>query len=263
MAEPAKKRLGQHFLHDPAIIARIITVIDPRPNEHLVEIGPGRGALTHSLAASGAHLTLIELDRTLAARLGSEPDLARAKILQADALTIDYAELAHAQPIRIVGNLPYNISTPLLFRFLQASTRLVDLHLMLQREVVERMAAPPGTRSYGRLTIMLAARCQTSKLFTIGPGAFQPPPKVDSSVVRLVPHPTPPFDPGDWGLFDQLVRRGFSARRKMLRNAFHDLLDPALIKTAGLDPCARPDTLKPADYAALARILSANRPATD
>ncbi len=249
-------------MHDPVIIARIIAAINPQPDEHLVEIGPGRGALTRSLAASGARLTLIELDRTLAARLGREPDLERAKILSADALAIDYAELAQAQPIRIVGNLPYNISTPLLFRFLQASARLVDLHLMLQREVVERMAASPGTRSYGRLTIMLAARCQTSKLFTIGPGAFQPPPKVDSSVVRLVPHPTPPFDPGDWGLFDQLVRRGFSARRKMLRSAFRGLLDPSLIKSAGLDPRARPDTLEPADYATLARILNVARSAT-
>lgn len=253
----ANKRLGQHFLHDPAVIGRILAAVAPRPGEHIVEIGPGRGALTAGLAASGARLTVIELDRSLAAGLASRSGLAAVQVLQANALKVDYAALAGKESMRIVGNLPYNISSPLLFRFLETAPHIRDMTLMLQREVVERMVAQPNTRTYGRLTVMLAARCRVEKLFIVGAGAFSPPPKVESAVVRLVPHAEPPFDPGDWDLFERLVRAGFTARRKTLRNALRTLADTTTIEAAGLDPRARPDTLSPADYARLAKALGA------
>jgi len=255
----ANKRLGQHFLHDPTVIGRILDALNPRPGEHIVEIGPGRGALTAGLAASGARLTVIELDRSLAADLAAHPELAGADVRQLDALKVDYAALADDGPIRIVGNLPYNISSPLLFRFLEAAPHIRDLILMLQREVVERMAASPGTRTYGRLTVMLAARCRVEKLFAVGAGAFNPPPKVESAVVRLVPHAEPSFDPGDWIVFANLVRAGFGARRKTLRNALRALADTTAIEAAGLDPGARPDTLSPADYGRLSLLLHNGR----
>ncbi len=252
----ANKRLGQHFLHDPAVIGRILDALNARPGEHIVEIGPGRGALTTGLAASGARLTVIELDRNLATELAAHPEFSAVDVRQANALKVDYATLAADGPIRIVGNLPYNISSPLLFRFLDAAAHIRDLTLMLQREVVERMAAVPDTRAYGRLTVMLATRCRVEKLFVVGAGAFSPPPKVESAVVRLIPHSEPPFELGDSTLFARLVRAGFSARRKTLRNALRTLADAAAIEAAGLDPGVRPDTLAPADYARLARHLT-------
>lgn len=251
----ANKRLGQHFLHDPAIIERILAAVNPRPGEHIVEIGPGRGALTLPLATSGARLSIVELDRTLAAALADRPELRDAGIHRANALEIDYADFATDGPFRIVGNLPYNISSPLLFRFLDASRHIRDMTLMLQREVVERMVAKPGTRTYGRLTVMLAARCHVEKLFLVRAGAFSPPPKVESAIVRIVPHAEPAFDTGDWDLFENLVRSGFTARRKTLRNALRALVDAATIEAAGLDPRSRPDTLSPGDYARLSRRL--------
>lgn len=260
MAERANRRLGQHFLHDPAVIARIVAAVAPRAGERIVEIGPGRGALTHPLAASGGRLAVVEIDRTLAAALAGDPSLGGIEVIRGDALKVDYAELAAGEPLRIVGNLPYNVSSPLLFRFLEAADHLRDLTLMLQREVVERMTAAPGTRAYGRLTVMLAARCRVEKLFTVGAGAFIPPPKVESAVVRLVPHAEPPFDPGDWKLFERLVRAGFGARRKTLRNALCAFADANAIEASGLDPGARPGTLAAADYARLARTLSGAPP---
>ncbi|MGH8427665.1 MAG: 16S rRNA (adenine(1518)-N(6)/adenine(1519)-N(6))-dimethyltransferase RsmA [Gammaproteobacteria bacterium] len=251
----ANKRLGQHFLHDPAVIARIVAAIAPQPGEHIVEIGPGRGALTRPLAASGARLTVVELDRALAAALTADPLLHGVEVMRGDALKVDYAAIASGERLRIVGNLPYNISSPLLFRFLDASAHLRDLTLMLQREVVERMIAAPDTRAYGRLTVMLAARCRVEKLFIVGAGAFTPPPKVESAVVRLVPHAEAPFDPGDWTLFERLVRAGFTARRKTLRNALASLADAAAIEAAGLDPGVRPGTVTAAGYARLAHFL--------
>lgn len=252
----ANKRLGQHFLHDPAVIDRIVAAVAPRAGEAIVEVGPGRGALTRALAASGADLAVIELDRDLADALAIDPALGGVEIIRANALRVDYGALAGNGRLRIVGNLPYNISSPLLFRFLGASAHLEDLTLMLQREVAERMAAAPGTRAYGRLTVMLAAHCRVDKLFTVGPGAFSPPPRVESAVVRLVPYAAPPFDPGDWTLFEQLVRAGFTARRKTLKNALGKLVDTAAIEAAGLDPHARPDTVAPEGYAGLAHQLA-------
>jgi 16S rRNA (adenine1518-N6/adenine1519-N6)-dimethyltransferase len=254
----ANKRLGQHFLHDPALIARIVSAIAPRTDQHIVEIGPGRGALTRPLAASGARLTAIELDRRLAAALAADAALADIEIIRADALRVDYARLAGDRPLRIAGNLPYNISSPLLFRFLNAAAEIADLTLMLQREVVERMVAAPGTRAYGRLTVMLAARCRLAKLFTVGAGAFSPPPKVESAVVRLVPRAQSAFAEGDRACFEAIVRAAFTARRKTLRNALRGLADAPTLAAAGLDPGARPETISPAGYAALAQILAAD-----
>ncbi|NGP54138.1 16S rRNA (adenine(1518)-N(6)/adenine(1519)-N(6))-dimethyltransferase RsmA [Thioalkalivibrio sp. XN8] len=254
MAHQPRKRFGQHFLHDPTVIERIVRAIGPVPGERLVEIGPGEGALTLPLLARGAKLTVIELDRDLAARLAARPEAGAAlTVVQADALKIELAELAApGERLRLVGNLPYNVSTPLLFRFIQQLAVIRDMHFMLQREVVERMAAGPGTKAYGRLSVMLAVACRVESLFDIGPGAFRPPPKVWSSVVRLEPWAAPPFPVKDPARFAEVVRRAFGQRRKTLRNALSGLVGEDAIRAAGCDPGARAETLPPAAFARLA-----------
>jgi len=249
-----RKRFGQHFLHDPAVIQRIIAAIDPARGERLVEIGPGEGALTLPLLERGARLTVIELDRDLAARLESHPAAGdRLQVVRGDALRVPLAELASpGERLRLVGNLPYNVSTPLLFRFVAQLAVIRDMHFMLQREVVKRMAAAPGSKSYGRLTVMLAASCRVEALFDIGPGAFRPPPKVWSSVVRLEPWREPPFAIDDPARFREVVRRAFGQRRKTLRNALSGLVSEAGIRAAGCDPGARAETLPPDAFARLA-----------
>lgn len=248
-----RKRFGQHFLHDPGVIGRILDAIDPTPGERLVEVGPGEGALTLPLLARGARMTVIELDRDLAARLRARPEAgAMLEVVEGDALKVDLARLAApGERLRLVGNLPYNISTPLLFRFIAQLALVSDMHFMLQREVVERMAAGPGSRSYGRLSVMLAAACRVEPLFDIGPGAFRPPPRVWSSVVRLEPWPEPPFPMPDPARFADVVRRAFGQRRKTLRNALSGLVDEAALRAAGIDPGARAETLPPAAFARL------------
>ena len=253
-----RKRFGPHFLHDPAVLERIVAAIDPHPGERIVEIGPGQGALTLPVLRRCGRMTAIELDRDLVG-----PLLARAAsvgeldIIQADALDVDYAALPGSGPLRLIGNLPYNISTPLLFRVLESAGELRDAHFMLQKEVVDRMVAAPGSKVYGRLTVMLAAACTPERLFDIGPGAFRPPPRVTSSVVRLVPHAAPPFAVPDPERFARLVARAFSMRRKTIRNAVKGFVSPGAIAQAGIDPQARPETLAPADFAALAAIEDA------
>ena len=251
-----RKRFGQHFLHDPAVIRRILQAIDPRPGQSLVEIGPGLGALTGPLLASGATLTVIELDRDLASRLralGTE----RLTIHQADALDFDFAPLAGGpRTLRVVGNLPYNISTPLLFHLLAQAALIQDMHFMLQREVVERMAAAPGSGAYGRLGVMLQYRCRVEALFHIGPGAFTPPPRVESSFVRLVPHEAPPHPARDPRLLEGLVRQAFAQRRKTLRNALKSLASAADLEAVGIDPGRRPETVSVAEYVALSNHLA-------
>jgi 16S rRNA (adenine1518-N6/adenine1519-N6)-dimethyltransferase len=251
-----RKRFGQHFLHDPAVIERIVSAIAPRPNERLVEIGPGEGALTFPLLERGARLTVIELDRDLASRLEARPEAGRRlEVIRGDALEVSLAALAApGERLRLVGNLPYNVSTPLLFRFLEQMGVIRDMHFMLQREVVARMAATPGSRTYGRLSVMLAASCRVEALFDIGPGAFRPPPKVWSSIVRLEPWASPPFELDDPRRYAEVVRRAFGQRRKTLRNALSGLLDEAAIRGAGCDPGARAETLSPADFARLAQL---------
>lgn len=252
----ARKRFGQHFLTSPDYIHRIVAAIAPRPDDTLVEIGPGRGAITEPLARSGARLHAIEFDRDLARWL--EQRFAQAEnvsIVEADALRFDFASLGGT--LRVVGNLPYNISTPLLFHLLGFAARLDDLHFMLQKEVVDRLAASPGTKDYGRLTIMLGCRMTVEPLFEVPPEAFSPPPKVTSRVVRLQPRSTGEIVVRDEQVLSRLVARAFSQRRKTLRNALKGAAAAEDLEAVGLDPAVRPETVPIAGWAALANRLSA------
>jgi 16S rRNA (adenine1518-N6/adenine1519-N6)-dimethyltransferase len=230
-----RKRFGQHFLHDPRVLARIVEAIDPAIDDFIVEIGPGEGALTFPLLQRASSLHVIELDRDLAAAFKDE----RIQVYQADALEFDFGRFP--QGMRIVGNLPYNISTPLLFHIGRYAERVRDLHFMLQLEVVERMVAAPSTPEYGRLSVALQARFRMKKLFNVSKGAFRPPPKIESAVVRLIPLEAPLRVDGD------LLRKAFSARRKTLRNALPGIDFAAL----GIDSGLRPENLSPEDYARL------------
>jgi 16S rRNA (adenine1518-N6/adenine1519-N6)-dimethyltransferase len=257
MRPPARKSLGQNFLHDPAVIARIIATIAPQPDDVFVEIGGGHGALTFPLAEKVAQLHVIELDRELAARLSAQSDRYPAlTVHHANALKFDLTALASSGPLRIAGNLPYNISTPLLFRLLEQHDVIRDMYLMLQKEVVQRMCASPGGKEYGRLTVMLGAAASAQRCFDIGPGAFTPAPKVWSSIVRVVPHTAPPFELRDRKRFAEVVARLFSMRRKTLARGLKGLLDQSAITALGLDPRARPETLHPAEFARLADAIS-------
>lgn len=244
----ARKRFGQHFLHDPGVIERLVATIDPQPGQRLVEIGPGRGALTRPLLAHGAQVDAIEMDRDLIGQLNG---LAGLHLHQCDALAADYTELAGGDAIRLVGNLPYNISSPLLFTVLGSNADITDMHFMLQWELVQRMVADPGSRTYGRLSVAVAARASAECVMRVGAGAFAPPPAVESAVVRLRPR-APAFHVASWQAFDQVLTAAFSARRKTLRNALKQLLSAEQIMDAGIDPGLRPERLTPADFAALA-----------
>jgi 16S rRNA (adenine1518-N6/adenine1519-N6)-dimethyltransferase len=218
----ARKRFGQHFLVDFGVIDAIVRAVDPRPGEALVEIGPGLGALTRPLRMRAGRLLAIELDRDLATRLGREPGI---DLLQADVLTVDFGELAAraGQTLRVVGNLPYNISTPILFHLLAASRHVRDQHLMLQKEVVDRIVAAPGGRDYGRLSVMLQWRYRVEPVLDVPPEAFDPPPRVDSAVVRM--EPLPEDDGVDAARLSELVAVAFSQRRKLLRHTLGHWLD--------------------------------------
>jgi 16S rRNA (adenine1518-N6/adenine1519-N6)-dimethyltransferase len=253
-----RKRFGQNFLHDPGAIQRILSAIAPRPGDRLVEIGPGRGAITEGLLLAAGTLDVVELDRDLIpplrARLGGLGDL---RIHQGDALNFDLCALApSAASLRLVGNLPYNISTPLLFRFLDQAHCIRDLHLMLQREVVDRIVAAPGSKTYGRLSVMVQTWCQAQCLFRIGPGAFTPAPKVESAFLRLLPYRPLPFPLDDPPLHGRIVAAAFSQRRKTLRNALSNLMDPGMLEGVGIDPGRRAETLEVADFARLANAAT-------
>jgi 16S rRNA (adenine1518-N6/adenine1519-N6)-dimethyltransferase len=252
-----RKRFGQHFLHDPSVIDRIVSAVSPRSGDHVVEIGPGRGALTRALLESGGNtLDAIEIDRDLVPRLraefAAEP---RFTVHEADALDFDFAALARQRGgrLRIVGNLPYNISTPLLFHLLESSAAIDDMHVMLQREVVARIAASPGNGDYGRLTIMLAPWVIAESLFEVGPGAFRPPPKVWSAVVRLSVRREPAFAVSPH--FAAVVASAFSHRRKTIRNALRGVVSADQIEACNVDPGARPETLPPEAFNRLAQTL--------
>ena len=249
----ARKRFGQHFLHDPAVLQRIARSVNPVPGERLLEIGPGTGALTAHLLGYADHLDAIEIDRDLAAQLRTRwPD--RLTLHEADALEFDYADLAGKRggPLRVVGNLPYNISTPLLFRLLEQVDHIADLHVMLQKEVIDRMAAVPGSKDYGRLTVMLAPRLRIEKLFDVGPGAFIPPPRVWSAVARLqvLPQPKFPVPPA----FALVVSSAFAQRRKTLRNSLRGLVPESAFADTGINAQWRPEVLAPEQFAALAAL---------
>ena len=258
---PRRQRFGQHFLHDPQIIARIVAALAPQPGEHLVEIGPGRGALTERLLlCEGCTLDAIEIDRDLAAALRPRfAACARAALHAVDALAFDFTALARSRggQLRIVGNLPYNISTPLLFHLLAHAAAMTDLTVMLQREVAARLSARPGDPDYGRLTVMLAPQLEIVRLFDVGPGAFQPPPRVWSAVVRVTVRAAPAFAVSPH--FAPLVAAAFSQRRKTLRNALSHLLTREAISACAIDPGARPETLTPQQFNTLAQALDRAR----
>lgn len=250
----AKKRYGQHFLHDPGTIDRIVRAVAPAQGQRLVEIGPGRGAITVPLLEAAGAIDVVEIDRevipALEARCTGHGEL---RIHLADALDFDLRALrGGGPPLRLVGNLPYNVSTPLLFRFVAQLDAIADMHFMLQKEVVTRMAARPGSRDYGRLTVMLAPHVRVEPLFDIGAGAFSPPPKVVSTFFALRPHDVPPFAVEDARKYARVVAAAFAQRRKTLRNSLGGMLDAAAIAAAGVDPAARAEMLQPKQFAALA-----------
>ncbi len=255
---PAKKQLGQHFLADAHYVEKIVLAVNPKPGERLVEIGPGQGAITFPLLRRHPQLTVIEFDRDLIAPLtAAAAPLGELGIVHRDVLQVDFTELAAGGRIRLVGNLPYNISSPILFHALDHAAAISDMTFMLQKEVVDRMAAAPGSKVYGRLSVMLQAWCEVTALFVVPPGAFRPPPKVDSAVVRLVPR-----DPATVGIIDpkhfaDVVRAAFGQRRKTLRNALNGVVDEAGFAAAGVRSDARAEQLQVADFIALANATAA------
>ena len=259
MSARPKKSFGQHFLHDHRYIDSIVSAIAPRNDDVLVEIGPGEGALTLPLLAVAHKLTAIELDTDLI------PDLrARAAavgelvIIQADVLKVDFTALAQRHGvtrIRLAGNLPYYISSPILFHCVDHANAIADMHFMLQKEVVDRMAAEPGSKVYGRLSVMLQLACRVEPLFEVPPGAFRPPPKVDSAVVRLIPLMPHERHNADADRLYAIVKAAFAQRRKTLNNALRQLMDADAIRQADVDPKARAETLSPDDFVRLAKVV--------
>lgn len=253
-AHRTKKALGQHFLHDRSVVDRIISALNPKPGQRIVEIGPGAGALTFPLLARHGQLTAVEFDRDLIAPLGEAArEYGELDIIQADVLSVDFSALAAGEPLRVVGNLPYNISSPILFHLLEHANSVTDMHFMLQREVVERMAAEPGSKVYGRLSVMLQAVCEVTSLFLVPPTAFRPPPKVDSAVVRLQPRPTTAVL--NQALFANVVRHAFSQRRKTLHNALRDVCGNAEMLACDVDPTDRAERIPVGRFVALANHL--------
>ena len=257
----ARKRFGQNFLHDQNIIHKIVQSIHPQATDHIVEIGPGQGALTRQLLPACATLDAIELDRDLAAYLEqtlvSEPHF---RLHQADILKFDLATLGHqARSLRIVGNLPYNISTPCMFHLLRYQPLIADMTFMLQREVVERLAALPGEPHYGRLGLMMQYFCQVEHLFDVPPGAFVPAPKVTSAIVRLVPHATPPVQVEDVACLQEVIRVAFTQRRKTLKNSLSALISDTELGSLPIDMSLRPENLSLAEYALISDRISRAR----
>ena len=252
-----RKRFGQHFLHDKHIIQRLVDVIAPRPGQHLVEIGPGQGALTVPILKEVGQLDVIEIDWDLIPALKTRC-LGKGGLIahQADALEFDFASLVHEnERLRVIGNLPYNISTPLIFHLLTFSKHISDMHFMLQKEVVDRLAAKSGDDAYGRLSIMVQYHCKVTDLFYVPPSAFYPPPQVDSSVVRLIPYLDIPHAAQDYNHFSSLVREAFSHRRKTLRNALKKLVLDEHWGKSKIDPHLRPEELGVADYVFLSNLI--------
>ena len=262
MSHTPRKRFGQHFLHDPAVIARIVAAIQPRESDALLEIGPGQGAITVPLLQTAGRLQVVELDRDLIDPLREQCRKAGDLTLHnADALQVDFCRLTtDAAPLRVIGNLPYNISTPLLFHLLSQARCISDMHFMLQKEVVDRLTAAPGSRQYGRLSVMVQYRCRVTRLFTIGPGAFQPPPRVESAFVRLEPYRESPVEIHDEAVLELMVRQAFAQRRKTLRNALRGILEDEAIRSLGIDPSVRAEMLGLSEFAALANRAASRLP---
>lgn len=255
----ARKRFSQNFLHDAHYIARIIDAIAPAPGDRIVEIGPGLGALTAPLVARAGCVTCVEIDRDLAARLRARFAPNELTLIEADALALDWRALAQAdaRPLAIVGNLPYHISTPLLFALAPIADRVSAQHFMLQKEVVDRIVAAPGGKDYGRLSVMLQFRYRVARLFVVPAGAFCPAPKVQSAIVRMLPIPRGELPPVDTDAFARVVAAAFGRRRKTLRNALEGVLAQDAIRAAGVDPGARAETLGVEQFVRLAAQLEA------
>lgn len=257
----ARKRFGQNFLTDPFVIDSIVSAIHPQPDEAVVEIGPGLGALTQPIGARMNHMTVIELDRDLAARLENHPQLKdKLTIHQQDAMTVNFAEMAEqaGQPLRVFGNLPYNISTPLMFHLFSYTLAIRDMHFMLQKEVVNRLVAGPNSKAYGRLTVMAQYYCNVIPVLEVPPTSFTPAPKVDSAVVRLVPHNVMPSPVGDVRMLSRITTQAFNQRRKTIRNSLGDLFTPKQLMELGIDSSLRAENISVAQYCKLANWLSAN-----
>jgi len=258
MAHQARKRFGQHFLVDEAVIEQIVRSIGPQADDVMVEIGPGLSALTAPLLESLKQLTVVELDRDLARRLRANWPAERLSIVEADALTVDFGSLGTS--LRVVGNLPYNISSPLLFHLVEFADAVQDQHFMLQREVVDRMVAQPGAADYGRLSVMLQLRYRMEKLFDVGPEAFDPPPKVVSSVVRMIPLPPDRQRPRSEQACATLVTKAFAQRRKMLRSTLADWAADIDWNALGVAPTDRAEVVSPAQFMAMAdQLVAAGR----
>ncbi len=259
LGHKARKRFGQNFLNDPYIIDGIVSSINPKPGQNLVEIGPGLGAITEPVGKEVDKFTVIELDRDLAERLRNHPDLAdKLTIHEGDAMRFDFTQLVKPNnKLRIFGNLPYNISTPLMFHLFEFHKDIQDMHFMLQKEVVNRLAAGPGTKAYGRLTVMAQYYCKVVPVLEVPPESFVPPPKVDSAVVRLVPYETLPYPATSLKWLDRVCREGFNQRRKTVRNCYKGLLDAETLESLDVNPSMRPENLTMQQFVAMANYLDA------
>jgi 16S rRNA (adenine1518-N6/adenine1519-N6)-dimethyltransferase len=258
MTHKARKRFGQNFLHDHNIIYSIIAHLQLSENQHWVEIGPGQGALTAPLLARNVRLDVVELDRDLVALLQRKFTLqTKLSIHSADALSFDFAALQQGEDekLHIIGNLPYNISTPLLFHLLEVSYCIADMHFMLQKEVVDRICAAPGSKQYGRLSVMMQYFCQSELLFDVPPESFDPIPKVMSAIIRLIPHSQPPVEVISMDCFNKVVTHAFSQRRKTIRNSLKSLLSEEQICELGINPGARAETLSLEEFALLSNLV--------
>ncbi len=254
---PARKRFGQHFLHESFVIDKIVQAIAPKKTDHMIEIGPGLGALTEQLLPCLKSLTVIELDKDLIPLLKEKcTALGELIVHQGNVLKIDFHTLSKSKQVwRLVGNLPYNISTPLLFHCLEQADIIQDMHFMLQKEVVDRINAYPGQSSYGRLSVMIQYYCQVEKLFNVKSGAFQPPPKIESAVIRLIPYRELPYKANDPLLFAEIVKNAFNHRRKMLRNNLANWLQEQEFAELKINPTLRPEQLAISDYVKLANFV--------
>ena len=258
-AHQPRKRFGQHFLHDAGIINGIVAAVNPKPGDHLVEIGPGEGAITLPLLRRAQRMTVIELDRDLVPRIKAmTAEIGDVDVIQADVLKVDLVELAGDRKLRMVGNLPYNISSPILFHCIDQLDAINDMHFMLQKEVVDRMAAEPGSKVYGRLSVMLQLACVVEPLFDVPPSAFRPPPKVDSAIVRLIPRPASERPLALLPTIARIVRAAFGQRRKTLSNALNGVATTAQLRAAEIDPGERAEQLPLAAFVRLAQVLESS-----
>jgi 16S rRNA (adenine1518-N6/adenine1519-N6)-dimethyltransferase len=258
LGHTARKRFGQNFLHDHYVIDAIVAAIHPQEGQIMVEIGPGLGALTEPVASQISHMHVVELDRDLAERLRHHPVLKdKLTIHEADAMKFDFNSLKQeGQPLRVFGNLPYNISTPLMFHLFEQSGLISDMHFMLQKEVVDRLAAGPGSKVYGRLSVMAQYYCQIIPVLHVGPGSFKPAPKVDSAVVRLVPHTQPKLVATRVSDLHRVCLEAFNQRRKTIRNSMRNFITPEQLTLLGIDPNLRPENLSLEQFVTIANWLS-------